>query len=147
MAFIVAENGARKKVRCFLDNGSNVSIVLKSVADQLAMLGPNVDLGMSTTGQNFCRFRYQRVVNFRLASLDGTYITNFKIEASTAPVIARDIPKMELDPKELEYLDGIEFTENFPMSEAQYNNTKQISVMVGLPFEARLVKRVPLHPP
>ena len=147
MVNLVAENGAKKKIRCMLDNCSNLSILLKSVADQLDMTGPNIDLAMSTTGHGSCLFKKQKVVKFRLEALDESYITPFEIEAPTAPAIARDFPKINLDPTNLEYLQGITFTEKYPMSENYYKKTKQISLLLGLPYESHIIKSTPKHGP
>ena len=60
-----------------IDNGSNLSILRRSVADKLNMVGERCDLGLSVTGANSVLFKKQKKVSFRLANTTGTYLTEF----------------------------------------------------------------------
>ena len=135
MCQIIAENNLRMNVRCMLDNCSDLSILKRSVADKLFMSGENCELTLSVTGESRVVFKKQKRVKFRLANLDGSYITDFVVEASTAPKISSSFEKININPKDFEYLSDLEFTEELPMTQQYFEDNNEIQLMLGLPFQ------------
>ena len=80
-------------------------------------------------------FKKQKRVKFRLANLDGSYITDFVVEASTAPKISSSFEKININPKDFEYLSDLEFTEELPMTQQYFEDNNEIQLMLGLPFQ------------
>ena len=144
MCYLETESGVKKKVRIFLDNGSNCNLVLRSVANDLGMKGKYVDLKIGVTGGFTNVYKRQKKVTFKLCSLDGKYKTHFPIEACTTPSIAQYCPRITIDPKNYEHLRKVQFTEHLPMSEEYYNMNKVITVLLGEPYVTQLLK-YPFH--
>ena len=137
---IVTESNLRMPIRVMIDNGSNLSILRRSVADRLNMAGERCDLSMSVTGANSIVFKKQKKVSFRLANTAGTYLTDFVVEAATAPKISTSFERITVDPKDYTYLCDIEFTEPLPMSTDYFEQNKNIDLLLGLPYEIYVMK-------
>ena len=118
-----------------LDKCSDLSILKRSVADKLFMTGDKCELTLSVTGENRVVFKKQKRVKFHLANLDGSYITDFVVEASTAPKISSSFEKINIDPKDFEYLSDLEFSEQLPMTQEYFGENNDIQLLLGLPFQ------------
>ena len=126
-------------VRALIDPGSQITMVQKSIATELGLRGPKTTLRAGTSGANTIIIKNMRAVNFQLASLDETFVTDYNIEAVTMPKVTCDIGKISIDPKEFSHLKDIKFTEILPMN----NSTPtEVDLLIGEPVTTHLLKEV-----
>ena len=126
-------------VRALIDPGSQITMVQKSIATELGLRGPKTTLRAGTSGANTIIIKNMRAVNFQLASLDDTFVTDYNIEAVTMPKVTCDIGKISIDPKEFSHLKDIKFTEILPMN----NSTPtEVDLLIGEPVTTHLLKEV-----
>ena len=86
-------------VRAVIDPGSQITMIKKSIATELGLKGPKRTLMAGTTGAQSVAFKNMLVVNFKLASMDLEFISEFNVEAITIPKVTCDIGKITVDPK------------------------------------------------
>ena len=139
---LISECGLRKNIRCALDTMSNVTLLRRSIADELYLRGPKCDLQLGVTGGQVITFKKQRKVNFRLGSIQNSYVSDFIIEAATIPIISQGFERILVDPSEYDYLHGLEWTEPLPMSEDYYEANKSVDLLLGVPYET-LIREPP----
>ena len=126
-------------VRVLIDPGSQITIIQKSIATKLGLKGPKRTLKAGTSGAQTIAFQNMIVVNFSLASLDETFVTEFNIEAITMPKVTWDIGKITVDPKKFKHLKDIKFTEKLPMN--NHTSTK-VELLIGEPLTTHLFKKL-----
>ena len=95
---IITDDKITYTVRALIDAGSQITAVRKDIVHELGIRGPKRNLKIGTSGANELIYKNMMIVNFRLASLDEKYITDFPIEAITMPKVTLDINKIEINP-------------------------------------------------
>ena len=98
-------------VRALVDPGSQFTAISKAIATKLGLKGPRRTLKMGTSGAQTVYFHNMRVINFKLASLDEKFVTEFNIEAITMPKVACDVRKINVDPQDYNHLKHIKLYE------------------------------------
>ena len=83
-------------VRALIDPGSQITILQNSTAIELGLKGPRRTLKMGTSGAQMIAIENMMVVNFKIASLDENFITEFSVEAITMPKVTCDIGKITI---------------------------------------------------
>ena len=126
-------------VRALIDPGSQITILQNSIATELKLKGPKRTLKMGTSGAQKVIIKNMMVVNFKIASLDEKYITEYNIEAITAPEVTCDISKITVDPKMFKHLKDIKFTEKLPMNS---NTSTKVELLIGEPVTTHLFKEL-----
>ena len=104
------------KIRALIDPGSQITMIQKSLATKLGLRGPKRTLKVGTSGAQKIIIPNMIVVKFQLASLNEEFITEYDVEAITAPKPTSDIGKITIDPKKFNHLKDIKFTEELPMT-------------------------------
>ena len=99
-----------KVIRVFLDSGSEINLVRRKVARDAEGAKTTAHL-VVTTGASL--ISKERLVSFRLRSLDGTYTTPSFV-ATTLEKITDPLRPVDYDPKQVEHLQDIRFTEEYP---------------------------------
>ena len=113
-----------KKVRAFLDTGSNMNIVRRSVAE--GVQGKKSYFSPYITGGERIPPKQEKVILFQLVSLDGKYETP-RFMATTSESPTTPFPPITFNPADYEHLKGVQFTEKYPREEFV-----SIDVLVGL---------------
>ena len=130
-------------VRALIDPGSQFTAISKLIATNLGLKGPRKTLRMGTSGAQTVYFHNMMVVNFKLASLDEKFITEFNIEAITMPKVACDIRRINIDPQDYSHLKHIKFTEDLPMNN---DTSTKIELLIGEPIATYLFQQL-ISPP
>ena len=99
-----------------MDPGSQFTALRKNTAKQLSLNGPTRTLMLGTSGAQQLSLPNQTVVEFKLSSLDNSYVTDFKVEAITMPEVTCDLDPIGIDPNTYEHLKDVQFTEKLPMT-------------------------------
>ena len=126
-------------VRALIDPGSQITIVQKSIATELGLKGPKRTLKAGTSGAKTVVFKNMKVVNFKLASLDEEFVTEYNVEAITMPKVTCDIGKISIDPKKFDHLKDIKFTEKLPMNNS---TSTKVDLLIGEPVTTHLFKKL-----
>ena len=137
MCYIINPNQPEKekKIRVTLDNCSTITVIKKSLAEELDLQGQSVDLTFVGTGGGRNNFSNSKDVRFKLKDVFGTLETD-EIQAVTIPKVSAGSQKINIDPADFEYLKDIDdFTEKLPQSEKSFRKTAEVSVLLGLPWE------------
>ena len=129
---MVDENDNRFKVRVMLDSGADLNLLKRSVADMAGLEGRHTKLFLNLGGGMQSKPCNERIVNFRLASVDGKFLSE-EIEATTAKTIAHHLRDVPVDISKYPHLREVQFTEEFPRPSAE------VQVMIGLPTYTALV--------
>merc|ERR1712020_782466 len=111
----------------------------KSIATELGLKGPKRTLMAGTTGAQSVAFKNMLVVNFKLASMDLEFISEFNVEAITIPKVTCDIGKITVDPKKFNHLKDIKFTEKLPMNNS---TSTKVELLIGQPVTTHLFKKL-----
>lgn len=138
MAWIIAPDGGRNKVRVFLDSGSEICLIRRDVAENVGLDGQSATLKMSIAGGGETAETKEKRVSFQLESLDGTYRTPM-IQATTSRSVTNDLRPVPIDLKEFPHLQGVKFTEPFPRPAVQ------IDIMIGEPFYSMMICGMPIR--
>ena len=123
--------------RVIIDPGSQISAIQKSLASKMNLKGPKRCLRFGTSGAHQVIFRNMMAVKFKLASLDGKFITDFNMEAITMPEVTYNINKILIDPLEFEHLKNIQFSEKLPMDDS---TSTKVKLLIGEPYASYLFK-------
>ena len=126
-------------VRALIDPGSQITMIKKSTATELGLKGPKRTLMAGTTGAQSVAFKNMLVVNFKLASMDLEFISEFNVEAITIPKVTCDIGKITVDPKRFNHLKDIKFTEKLPMNNS---TSTKVELLIGQPVATYLFKEL-----
>ena len=113
-----------KEVRVFVDSGSNMNILRRSVAEGAA--GKDSYFAPFVTGAERLQPTKEKDVVFSLVSLDGRFESP-KFFATTTKDPTAPFPPVTVDPKVYPYLKGVEFTEDYPR-----HSFVDIDLLVGL---------------
>ena len=109
---IITSHGTTQEVRALIDGGSQITAIKKSIAHSLGLKGPKRTLEMGTSGAQTVIYPNMIVVNFQLASLDGSFVTDYDIEAITMPEVTHNINKITINPNNYKHLKQIRSPEN-----------------------------------
>ena len=136
---IITPKGKTSTIRALMDPGSQFTALRKGTAKQLSLNGPKRTLISGTSGAQQLTLPNQRAIEFKLSSLDDSYVTNFNVEAITMPEVTHDISPINIDPLKHEHLKDVQFTEPLPMSP---ETSKQVHLLVGEPYTSQLLKKI-----
>ena len=132
----------KRKVRCLIDDASDISLVLRSTADKLGLKGKKCSADFTGTGSFSQHFENEKQVEFTLEALDGSYETDV-IQACTLPTVSSGYRPIGLDPKEYSHLrDCDNWTEQFPTPE-KVAKTGVIDILLGTPHVHRIKAKLP----
>ena len=124
-----------KKIRIAFDNCSTITVVKKSLAEELDLEGPSVDLTFTGTGGGKNSFSDNKDVRLKLRDVFGLLETD-EIQAVTLPKVSAGSQKINIDPAEFDYLSDIkDFTEILPQSERSFKKHGEVQLLLGLPWE------------
>ena len=124
-----------KKIRLAFDNCSTITVVKRSLAEELDLQGPSVDLNFVGTGGGKNSFSDNKDVRLKLRDVFGTLETD-EIQAVTLPRVSAGSQKINIDPSKFEYLSDIkDFTETLPQTERNFRKHSEIQMLLGLPWE------------
>ena len=126
-------------VRALIDPGSQITVIQKSLAKELGLTGPKRTLKIGTSGAKSVIINNMMVVNFRIASLDEKFVTEFKVEAITMPKVTCDVGRITVDPKKFNHLKDIKFTEELPMNK---NTSTTVDILIGEPYTTYLFQNL-----
>ena len=99
------------RIRVLLDSASNLSLLRKTVAEEIGLLGPPCKLTIDTAGGTRRVYNKEKSAVVRLRSLDGRYISpSFEVVTSATP--AADLPPYKLDVNKYPHLKNRNFTED-----------------------------------
>lgn len=130
-AWAIAEDGSRQMVRIFFDSGSELNLMKRDIADKLGLDGQRTSLSMTLTGGEETQSKNEKIVNFRLGSLDGSYISPL-IEATTIKKVTSDLRAVPVNPGNYPHLKDILLTETYPRQECQ------VHILIGEPWYSEL---------
>ena len=95
---IITPKGKTSTIRALMDPGSQFTALRKGTAKQLSLNGPKRTLISGTSGAQQLTLPNQRAIEFKLSSLDDSYVTNFNVEAVTMQEVTHDICPINIDP-------------------------------------------------
>lgn len=126
----------KKRIRCTFDSCSNITILKKSVADELQLDdGKNYDLTFSGSGGVESTFKNNKKVWFYLHDINNNYRTKDLIEGITLPKVSANADRISIDPKQFDHLKDItDFTEKLPQTEKQFKKHGEVDLLLGLPY-------------
>jgi hypothetical protein len=124
IAWAMAENGQRIKVRVLCDTGSELLLIRRRIAKSLGIKGRECSLEMSLAGGSKSAVTQEEEIPLRLLSLDGTYVSA-KLLAVTSKTITTPIAAVPVDPSDFKHLKGLKFTETYPTADK-----REIDLMV-----------------
>ena len=136
---ILTDDNVAYTVRALIDGGSQITAVRKDIVHELGIRGPKRTLKFGTSGAKEIIYNNMMIVNFKLASLDGKFITDFHVEAITMPKVTFDINKIEIDPNNYEHLKFLNFTERLPHTEM---TSRKVDLLIGEPIVSQIQKRI-----
>ena len=136
---LITPTGEVYTLRALMDPGSQFTAILKSTAVKLSLKGPKRTLILGTSGAKELTFPNQIAVEFKLSSIEDSYITKFNIEAITMPKITCDITPINIDPQKHEHLKEIKFTEKLPMT---HRTPKRVELLIGEPYTSQLLEKI-----
>ena len=136
---LITPTGETYPLRALMDPGSQFTAILKSTARKLSLNGPKRTLILGTSGARELTFPNQTAVEFKLSSIEGSYVTQFNIEAITMPKITCDITPINIDPKKHEHLREVQFTETLPMTS---QTPKKVELLIGEPYTSQLLEKI-----
>ena len=107
-------NSIIRKLRVFIDSGSNMNILRRSTASGAS--GRDSFFTPYVTGAERLAPRKERDVVFQLVALDDSYVSpKFIATTAESPTVA--FPPVTVDPTHYRHLKGITFTEEYPRKE------------------------------
>ena len=136
---IVTPTGDSISVRALIDDGSQITAIRNNISETLMLDGPSTTLVIGTSGAKTLTYKNQKIVNFYLASKDGTFVTDFLVEAVTMPEVTLDVNHINIDPQKFKHLKHLNFSEQLPMTE---NTDKKVELLIGEPIVSQLFKRI-----
>ena len=122
-----------------MDPGSQFTALRKNTAKQLSLNGPTRTLMLGTSGAQQLSLPNQTVVEFKLSSLDNSYVTDFKVEAITMPEVTCNLDPIGIDPNRYEHLKDVQFTEKLPMTP---KIPRRVDLLVGEPYVSQLFENI-----
>ena len=122
-----------------MDPGSQFTALRKNTAKQLSLNGPTRTLMLGTSGAQQLSLPNQTVVEFKLSSLDNSYVTDFKVEAITMPEVTCNLDPIGIDPNRYEHLKDVQFTEKLPMTP---KIPRRVDLLVGEPYVSQLFEKI-----
>ncbi len=130
---------ASLKWKILLDTGASVTLINRNVARFLGLEGQAIQLKLDTAavGKHASR---EKVVDFRLSSLSG-WRHESTFTGITAKSVAADLPPIRFDPADYPYLEGAEFSIDFPMT-----GPLHLDVILNSADSLFILDRV-VHPP
>ena len=143
IAFLIHGN-TKQKVRCFLDGGSQINLIVKQVCEQNKIKGPKRDLIIEGTQAIKTPTQSSQEVFIRLQNVNNSYTTrNFK--AHTVPIITSPIQPILIEPKNYPHMKSItNWTEIYPMND---NSILETTLLIGEPLYSQLLIGGPILPP
>jgi hypothetical protein len=136
LCFIVNPTTDKKKlIRCTFDSCSNITILKKSVAEDLQLDdGEDYDLTFSGSGGVKGIFKNNKKVRFYLHDMSNEYRTT-EIEGITLPTVSANADRVSIDPKQFSHLKDItDFTEELPQTAKQFKKHGEVDLLLGLPY-------------
>jgi hypothetical protein len=136
LCFIVNPTTDKKKlIRCTFDSCSNITILKKSVAEDLQLDdGEDYDLTFSGSGGVKGIFKNNKKVRFYLHEMSNKYRTT-EIEGITLPTVSANADRVSIDPKQFSHLKDItDFTEELPQTAKQFKKHGEVDLLLGLPY-------------
>lgn len=127
-AWAVAPSGEKFKATVFLDSGSEITLITRGMSNRMGLGGAHQTLQMSVASGIETQATQEKLVDFHLESLDGTYRTP-KISAITTKTITAPLRSVPFNPAKYPHLRNVTFTEDYPRHE-----TKEVEIMLGLPY-------------
>ena len=106
-----------KKVRIFLDTGSEINLITRKTAEG-ATSKPTVAKLEMTAGLE--HKSNEKLVHFQLKSLEGNYISK-KICATTLETVTKPFKAIDVHPSDYSHLKDLTFTEKYPSQELHIN--------------------------
>ena len=144
----LAENGTKKLIRVFIDNGSQLSIISRELMHELKLDDPKNKccLAMSCSGGLVAEFPDEYLCNIRLESIFGDYLSPI-IECCSCEYTTADIQKLEVSTQTMDHLKNINnWTDRFPMTNHYYEKNKKCSLLLGEPFASRIITGITHSP-
>ncbi len=124
--WIIGPDGQRQVIRVALDSLSQISLIKRSLANDLGLMGPSYDLQLMVAGGGQTERTKEKRVHFKLQSLDNTFESP-PIEAVTIKQINTDFEGVHFNPSKYNHLKGITFTEEYP------SETAPVDILIGEP--------------
>ncbi|XP_059081964.1 uncharacterized protein LOC131879621 [Tigriopus californicus] len=108
-------DGELLKVRFLLDAAAEQNLIRRRCAQDLGLDGPRQYLQMSVAGGGSSKRTQEKIVEFQIQSLDGSYTSN-PIKATSISSIAQPVKPITLNRSDFAHLHDITFTEEYPSS-------------------------------
>jgi len=137
IAWAMGPSGEKFKIRCFLDGGSEVSLITRKTSEMMGLNGKPTTLQLHGVLGAETPPTKEKIVNFRLMSLDEKY-KSVLIEATTTKSISKDLREVPVSIEDYDHLRNLKFTEEFP------RKSTEVDIMVGLPYYAQLIAGQPI---
>ena len=147
-ANVVTASGLKKRVRVFLDNGSQLSIISKQLMEELELRNENhvCTLAMYCSGGLKAVFPREYICHFKLESIFGDFTTEL-IEACSCDHVTMDIQRITTSVHTLAYLRDVrDWTDKLPMSTQYWEKNKRCLLLLGEPWASRLIRKVTTSP-
>ena len=141
LAWLVDDEGAKRKVRVFLDSGGELNLIRRKTVKNMSFYQQKpTKLNLVVAGDNELPGTKEREISLKLESLDGSYQTPV-IQATTIENIAGKVVPVEIDVTQVQHLQNIPFTESFPREEAE------VDIMIGEPIYTLLENNISVKDP
>ena len=139
------KTGKSIRTRILIDDGSNINVVERSLADKIGLTldCEDIDVSFRTTGSVLLNYNNEKQVKFCLRAIDNSY-TSPPISATTLPKVSAAFSKIDVVPEEFGHLKGLTFTERLPHTKRSYRKYGKVEVLIGLPMAALLQCGVPI---
>ena len=137
--------GKSIRTRVLVDDGSNINIVERSLADKIGLTldCEDIDVSFRTTGSVLLNYNNEKQVKFCLRAVDKSF-TSPPISATTLPQVSAAFSKIDVNPEDFGHLKGLTFTERLPHTKRSYRKYSKVEVLIGLPMAAFLQNGVPI---
>jgi len=132
-AWAIAPSGEKILATCFLDSGSELTIIRRDLSEMLGLQGPTTKLQLNVAGGSALPITTEKEVRFQLQSLDGTYISP-KMTAVTSKQITRDLRPIDISTDRYAHLKNIMFTDSYPSA------SKTVDILIGVEHYTNLLK-------
>ncbi|XP_059086815.1 uncharacterized protein LOC131883373 [Tigriopus californicus] len=131
-------DGELLEVRFLLDATAEQNLIRRRCAQDLGLDGPRQYLQMSVAGGGSSKRTQEKIVEFQIQSLDGSYTSN-PIKATTISSIAQPVKPITLNRSNFAHLHDITFTEEYPSS-----GELGLDVLIGEPLFTHLCIAAPV---
>lgn len=113
MCWVLGPTENRQMARIFFDSGSELTMIRRDLSQKLGLDGPSFNLHLRGVGGLQLPTTQEKRVQFRLASLQGDFISN-PIEGVTRQKLVDRLREFDLDLSKLPHLKDLFLPEEIP---------------------------------